>query len=409
MALLVLYHCKREFPPRWSLRDNIYAFPGAYYVNVAFRRLPAYLLQPGAVQAVLFHHSLLIERMFPEYFRRLLRRLEPLSELPARRALMVQDEHLLIDVILELIHTWRVNEVFSVASPSLWPRLYPDLPPEVRLHFLLTGYLEMARLPRVRAWIGHQPRNIDVGYRARPPSLEQGSHGQLKARIAYETQHFTRALGLRSDISVQPEDTLLGAAWYQFLARCRYVVGVEGGASILDADGSLRQAVLAGQGLPPDHKDDLAYFALSPRHLEACLTRTGQILVEGDYGGVLRPWEHYLPVKRDLSDLPQVLQRVSDEPLRQQMTERAYREVVASETYSNERLCERVYESLQLSPTTPTPLLKWDRAMDHLSWAALALYDWGVEPARRGLRAGLGGLLGEQRAQALVARLRGQR
>lgn len=403
MALLVLYHCKREFPPRWSLRDNIYVFPTAYYVNVAFRPVPSYLLQPGTVQAVLFHHSLMIERMFPDYFQRLLARLEPLQDLPVRRAMMVQDEHLLIDAVTEFIRRWRVNEVFSVAPPCLWPRLYPDLPYEVRLHFLLTGYLEMARLPTVQRWICHQHRDIDVGYRARPPSLEQGEHGQLKARIAYEAQHHAGALGLRSDISLQPRDTLLGAAWYRFLARCRYVVGVEGGASILDSDGSLRRGVLAGQGLPPERKDDLAYFALSPRHLEACLTRTGQILVEGDYGGVLRPWEHYLPVKRDLSDLPQRLQLVADEQLREEMTERAYREVVASGKYTNEHLRQRVESSLQLGQAAPTPLLRLDHTLDRLSWAALALYEWGFEPARRSLRAGLGKLLGEQRARKLVS------
>ena len=52
----------------------------------------------------------------------------------------------------------------------------------------------------------------------------------------------------------------------------------------------------------------LQLFAISPRHLEACATRTCQVLVEGEYSGVLRPGEHYIPVRKDLSNLDDVLE-----------------------------------------------------------------------------------------------------
>ena len=35
--------------------------------------------------------------------------------------------------------------------------------------------------------------------------------------------------------------------------------------------------------------------ALSPRHLEAALTGTAQLLVEGQYDDVLEPGRHFLP------------------------------------------------------------------------------------------------------------------
>ena len=33
--------------------------------------------------------------------------------------------------------------------------------------------------------------------------------------------------------------------------------------------------------------DSYAFFAISPRHLEAVITKTAQVLVEGRYSGVL--------------------------------------------------------------------------------------------------------------------------
>ena len=47
--------------------------------------------------------------------------------------------------------------------------------------------------------------------------------------------------------------------------------------------------------------DSYAFFAISPRHLEAVVTKTAQVLVEGSYSGVLEPERHYIPVRRDFS------------------------------------------------------------------------------------------------------------
>ena len=42
------------------------------------------------------------------------------------------------------------------------------------------------------------------------------------------------------------------------------------------------------------------------------MTKTAQILVEGRYSGVLEPERHYLPVRRDFSNLDEVLERARD-------------------------------------------------------------------------------------------------
>src|SRR6185369_9471689 len=88
----------------------------------------------------------------------------------------------------------------------------------------------------------------------------------------------------------------------------------------------------------------LRYVAISPRHLEACATRTCQVLVEGKYNDVLVPGRHYLELKRDFSNLEQVLDAIQRDDLRQEITEQAFRDIVASGNYTYRSFVEHVLE-----------------------------------------------------------------
>jgi hypothetical protein len=100
------------------------------------------------------------------------------------------------------------------------------------------------------------------------------------------------------------------------------VVGVEGGSSVLDPTGQ------------PTATPQAEIRAMSPRHLEAAAARTFQVLVEGDYSGVLEAGVHYQPVRRDLSDIEAALELSLDLPRAQAMVDRAHAEIVASGRYS---------------------------------------------------------------------------
>ncbi|MCE9553390.1 MAG: hypothetical protein K8T91_08445, partial [Planctomycetes bacterium] len=80
----------------------------------------------------------------------------------------------------------------------------------------------------------------------------------------------------------------------------------------------------------PGLDGSLKLVALSPRHLEACATRTCQVLVEGHYNGILKPGRHYLELKRDFSNLDEVLAVLKRDDQRREIVETAYREIVAA-------------------------------------------------------------------------------
>jgi hypothetical protein len=130
------------------------------------------------------------------------------------------------------------------------------------------------------------------------------------------------------------------------LGASRAVAGVEGGSSLIDPDGDLPitdptpldTTAGAKAWTPPASAIVLAgpaeVRALSPRHLEAVVTRTFQVLVQGDYCGVLEAGVHYQPVGRDLTDIDAALDRSRDLPHAKAMVDRAYAEIVTSGRYS---------------------------------------------------------------------------
>jgi hypothetical protein len=195
-------------------------------------------------------------------------------------------------------------------------------------------------------------------YRARHSPYRYGGHGQLKHRIGDAVLERAPANGLRCDISTQATETFFGAAWLEFLAGGRATIGTESGSSAIDRRGDLQAAIAdllrADPGLTfeevdarlPAGWDSYRFFAVSPRHLEAVVTQTAQILVEGRYSGVLEPERHYLPVRRDLSDLDEVLERARDGALLTRVADQALTDVYLSGRYGYDRLTRGLEEIL---------------------------------------------------------------
>ncbi len=270
---------------------------------------------------------------------------------------MIQDECIYTDLMSGLIDDFEVDHVFSLAPESEWRKIYPDVDHDrVRFHRVLAGYLDEGTLGRIDRIVDQAPeRPIEIGYRAWSGLLSLGRHGVLRRRLAEVFGPAAAARGISTDISVDMADIHHGDDWYRFLASCKYFLGAEGGATVLDPNGEFMvrtERYLAehpGAGFEqveaacfPGEDGRLQLFAISPRHLEACATRTCQLLVEGEYSGVLRAGEHYIPVRRDLSNVEEVLDLVQSDSERLRITEAAHRDVVASGLYTYRRLVEQV-------------------------------------------------------------------
>jgi hypothetical protein len=420
MNILVLYN-QEEFPLRATIRDHLYSFRNyssdrCFYLNVRTRGVPWYLSKIQ-FDLIIFHTIFLSARWHLNAFRDLVNKVRVLKRMDAVKVALPQDDFIHTDILCDFINEFKVNYVFSAASEPDRRKIYSSVDLTVSKFFkVLTGYLDDETVNKVnRLAKSVKERTIDIGYRAWRSAPWLGRHGLLKAQIADLFQKEAPPKGLVTDISTRSEDTFLGDEWYRFLLRCKYMIGVEGGASILDRDGSIKRRTEEYLSRHPQASFEevetncfpnldgyLHLFATSPRHLEACSTKTCQVLVEGQYDGILFPGQHYIELKRDLSNLDEVLETIKRDELRDEIVERAYRDVVASGRYSYRSFVELVLgEALKDVESQPQPFLHrvfghiiyyWMRVFDASAWTTiklssehyLALLKGGVKKIIRG-------------------------
>jgi hypothetical protein len=171
---------------------------------------------------------------------------------------------------------------------------------------------------------------------------QYGAQGYEKYRIGRDLCQFCLDRGIPTDIEVEAQHRIYGKDWYRFVASCRAMLGTESGAEIFDYDGVFKALAAKHASLPFEefHSRFLRSVPtvrmnlLSPKIFEAIRLRTALILFEGDYSGVVQPWQHYIPLKKDYSNIDDVLARISDIDYLQDLTDRAYRDIIETERYS---------------------------------------------------------------------------
>lgn len=265
------------------------------------------------------------------------------------KILFVQDEYDMTHNVWDAIDTLGIGTVFTCVPSTRRDQIYPRVRfPLVRFVETLTGYCP----PPVTG--GGKPpapreRAVTIGYRGRALPYFYGDLGQEKLDIAKGVRAACMQRGIACDIEWEEDRRIYGAAWPEFLMRCKATLGTESGANRFDFDGSLRRAVEEALSEQPglsyvEFKRRLGWGdeqpimnQISPRFFEAIAYRTALVLFEGRYSGILEPWKHYIPLRKDFSNIEEVLAAVSDDELLTRLTDQAYVDVVQSERYTYQR------------------------------------------------------------------------
>ena len=285
---------------------------------------------------IVYDATALAIRQLPTARPRLDRLIADLEPLTAVRIAAPLDEFLANGDLNQLLVQARVDRVYSPAPEAVWPTLYPAMSARGAVAPMLTAYIDDALQRRARRYSPPGQRPIWLGYRTCEADPRFGSIGRLKSEIGSRAAEWATARGLPHDVRGSGDGVKLGDDWMRFLRDTRVTVGVEGGADVLDIDGGLaaahQDASVAWSPSPTSAR--LGLRALSPRHLEAAACGTGQVLVRGNYSGVLEPGIHYVPVDPDLGDLDNGLNACLDDEVLQARIEAARRDLVVSDRYT---------------------------------------------------------------------------
>jgi hypothetical protein len=349
-TIVVLYNWRGQWPMRRWEHQRIFAWkacrPGrVVFFNIGFPFDPAWLtrLDPDLV---VVDATALATRYAPKGWGALERAMAATPP-RARRIAAPLDEFLSLQRLRDFLREARIDLLLTAVEPALWDSLYPPMGRAYAIRRVLTAYIDegLVRLARrVSPDLARRP--IAVSYRAWQAPAWLGEMGVLKREVGLRAAAWAQARGHRADVAVDGERRLVGDAWIRLLGDSRAVTGVEGGSSLLDPAGDLSMDDLrpldpsAGQAAWSAPSSTIALprraevRALSPRHLEAAVTRTFQVLVEGEYCGVLEAGAHYQPIGRDLADIDAALDLSRDLVHAQAMVDRAYDEIVVSGRYS---------------------------------------------------------------------------
>jgi len=187
-------------------------------------------------------------------------------------------------------------------------------------------------------------RFIDIGYRSFASTWYLGNNE--KSEIAEFFKSNAQRLGVNVDISLDPMHRFDTVGYAAFLNRCRAQIGTEAGGDYFELTDLTRLRVneyidTQSEASWPEVK--LKFFAnygpsvpiriISGRQVEAAACKTVQILFEGRYNQHLEPDVHFIPLRKDFTNIDDVLIKLQNKDYCAQITAAAYDLAISEFTY----------------------------------------------------------------------------
>jgi hypothetical protein len=136
--------------------------------------------------------------------------------------------------------------------------------------------------------------------------------------------------------------------YVKFLNSTRGTIGAESGTYYLEKTDRTQKEVEAFlsrhpkatfeevyEGFFKNYNNPVNGKAISSRHFEPVGTKTCQILLEGNYNGILKPNTHYISLNRDYSNFDEVLERFADRDYVRTMVGDTYEYVLDNHTHQH--------------------------------------------------------------------------
>lgn len=335
-------------------------WPRHFMAHPAFTCTPVNLGEPGwsarvrrmltlrraSIDAIVMLHSVFSNT--PVMSRRMF---EMIRDLPQPKAFFIGNEYKLMP---EKMQFCEEIGVALLVTQSSHPAVHDTY--RTRLGCAVVGLPNTGldtQLFQPRTARGERP--IDLGYRALPGVPYLG-HREREDIAEYFLANAAR-LGLVVDISLDSRKRFAEPEWAAFLNQCKGQLGTEAGGDVFELTDETRVAVNSYVAAHPgaslaeirarffaDRTTRIPMRILSGRNVEAAGTRTVQILFEGRYDDYFQPDVHYIPLKKDFSNVDEAIGKFRDCTYAERIAGNAYDLVTREFTY--ERLLTRFREAL---------------------------------------------------------------
>tara|TARA_A100001037_G_scaffold293031_1_gene309106 strand:- start:62 stop:1264 length:1203 start_codon:yes stop_codon:yes gene_type:complete len=319
---------------------------------------------------VAIHHSL---RYDPKRHFLLKSRLNQFS---GKKILFLQDEYLYTGRNIEFIQDVNFDLVYSCVPKQHIKKIYGNsLTTKRRFISILTGYVKDWELNQ-KFIKPTKSRKIDLGYRGREPEYSWGSLVREKFIFPKKILKEIHKSQIKTDISFRDKDRIYGKKWIDFNQECKAMLGTESGSNLFDFNNDLIETeeklklknpnltfeeyliVLKSMGY---YEYEKLMNQISPRIFEAIENKTLLVLMEGEYSGVINPKKHYFSLKKDLSNLNEMIKLLKDNNKIQKIVDRAYKDIISSKKYGYKAYVNKIEK--EISSLNFTGEIKNDRSI----------------------------------------------
>lgn len=259
----------------------------------------------------------------------------------------------------------NVDAIVTLVPKQYWKEVFYDQIGPVPLMQALSGYIP-ENLLQCPPPLPFQHRRWHIGYRGRDMSYFYGKLTREKYTIGLDMRDICIRHGIPANIDVTEDSRIYGADWVEFIRNSRAMLGTESGSNVFDFSGTLFGKIQTYLSSNPGASFDeihelflkdidgaILMNQIAPKMFEAIALGTALILFEGDYSGILKPWKHYIPLKKDFSNIDLVLQALDDIPLLEKMTQQAMEDIVFSQKYGYRQFIMQIDKLLDQLPAHP--------------------------------------------------------
>ncbi|MBY0548401.1 MAG: hypothetical protein K2W95_13980 [Candidatus Obscuribacterales bacterium] len=280
---------------------------------------------------------------------------QQLADFSGLKILFIQDEYDTTETARCWMEKLRFDIVYTCVPQESLELIYPKTRfPKTDFLPTLTGYVPED--PSIDCYATPlEQRELIIAYRGRVLPYHYGALAYEKYLIGVEVKRLAKQRGIPVNIEVDDHKRIYGSDWYRFLSSSRSTLGTESGSNVFDFEGKLKESVVKAlaknckrtfqdihQDLLAEHEGLVKMNQVSPKIFEAIRLRTALVLFEGNYSGVVKADEHFVPLKKDFSNIDEVFNKLQDLEYLRKLTERAYSDVIESGRYSYCKFIEAV-------------------------------------------------------------------
>jgi hypothetical protein len=291
---------------------------------------------------IVIHYSvrLCYDLLSPDY-------VSTISKFDGFKVFFIQDEYDYTETARMWIEHLGINAVFSCVPQEYLNLVYPSSRfINTEFKTVITGYVPI-HLENRMDFKSISERNIAIGYRGRELAYWYGDLAREKLLIAQKMRQICEQRAIKYDIEWEEKKRIYGEKWYEFVENCRATLGTESGSNVFDDYGNIRKTIQIAiktkesmsyeeihQKYIAEHDGKIIMNQISPRVFEAIALKTALILFEGNYSGIIKPDIHYISLKKDFSNIDDVLSKLNDDTYITEITDRAYNDIIKSGKYS---------------------------------------------------------------------------